>query len=139
MAATQKQAVMDNVDVPVVHLVMHEGGRPRKACVMCWTQPSKKCEGCMSAHYCSLECQLSAWPKHKPDCLQMQTILVPLHNDHLRRLYRRTALRPPPVSGFGPANRYAEKIEAQYAELMAAREQAAGEEAPTDEEPEEAN
>jgi hypothetical protein len=139
MAATQSQAVMNNVRVPVVPLVMLQRARPRKACVMCWTQPSKKCEGCMSARYCSRKCQLRAWPKHKPDCLQMQTILVPLRNDRLRQVYRRTASRHAPVSGFGPPNPYAEKIAAQYAELMAAREQAAGEAEPADKEPEEAN
>jgi hypothetical protein len=37
----------------------------------------------MSARYCGLKCQRQAWKKHKPDCQQMQALLMPgLRDEH---------------------------------------------------------
>jgi hypothetical protein len=42
--------------------------RPRNACVVCWVTTHLKCGRCRTVRYCSVECQLEAWPLHKEFC-----------------------------------------------------------------------
>jgi hypothetical protein len=55
------------------------GARPRKACVICWAEPTFKCSSCKAVRYCGRKCQVRAWRKHKSDCGQM---LGELHEEH---------------------------------------------------------
>jgi hypothetical protein len=50
--------------------VVQSPSKPTKACVTCGSteRRSKLCSGCRSVRYCSSECQLLAWPKHRAVC-----------------------------------------------------------------------
>mmetsp|Transcript_11869 Transcript_11869/g.32105 ORF Transcript_11869/g.32105 Transcript_11869/m.32105 type:complete len:94 (+) Transcript_11869:138-419(+) len=41
-------------------------------CELCGKDAEKRCSRCKTAWYCSRECQLAGWKKHKPFC-QMVT------------------------------------------------------------------
>ena len=37
-------------------------------------KPFNECAGCHETHYCSRDCQIEAWPKHKSQCKQLEYV-----------------------------------------------------------------
>ncbi|KAJ6478807.1 hypothetical protein C8R47DRAFT_1138228 [Mycena vitilis] len=68
--------------------------RSFQLCSVCKKTPDKaaqlkKCSGCLIAHYCSKECQVSDWPTHKKTCkdggspTHLKLVQRLVANDHL--------------------------------------------------------
>lgn len=51
---------------------MGRGIPPKGICTFCGKSGAvKKCSGCMSARYCTRECQVKNWELHKPICAKL--------------------------------------------------------------------
>ncbi|EDV39171.1 uncharacterized protein Dana_GF25173 [Drosophila ananassae] len=47
-----------------------DGGSAEHHCATCQAKAKKKCANCKQVHYCSRDCQLKDWPKHKAACMK---------------------------------------------------------------------
>ena len=65
----------DDLPITVLLNVQKNAGIKRgpgipRVCLLCKKESSLKCGHCLATHYCSKNCQLADWKKHKSQCAQ---------------------------------------------------------------------
>ena len=85
------------------------GARARECCVCKARSPNtKKCSGCYSAWFCSVDCQRKAWPDHRGQC-KVVTItltkcsLFPIFSS-LRKVWTRETISASKCQNSAPCN-----------------------------------